>query len=265
MVLGLNAGTGHFAALTNCRIVNNRNIDAKMSRGHLVERMVAGGPEGVEEFITQRQHQLSGFHAVFGDACAPAAGGTTDTPRLRYVWNAPVEGSPEWEMGSEGLCPGIFVISNENPTVDSHWPKCTWLKEQMGSFLRSLPKEPRVEDVHTHLAEILGRYDVPEISLPERLPTVFPEHQERFLQSGPFAPWRREQQDFGTVSQRVLISDARSREMHYFHRSTNLGYCARLKEPPRHGPWARIRVPWPRQAGQESGGGPTTPQLASRL
>lgn len=262
-VLGVNAETGSFAALTNCRTPDfSPAAEEKLSRGRLVERMVAQGPEGVEDFISQNQDRLSGFHAVFGHVFGPNAGadsGSPSAPHLVYAWRTPEEDSLEnerwqrWRRDSHALRPGeVFVISNENPTADAPWPKCTWLREKVAAFLEALPPRPRTDEVHSGLAEIMGRFDVPEIQAPARLPPWKPEEEERLLQSGPFTPWRPGRaNEFGTVSQRVLISDAHTLELHYFHRSTNLGWQPNMQKPPECGPWACIRVPWRRARSPE--------------
>lgn len=78
-----------------------------------------------------------------------------------------------------------------------------------------------VEELQLALAELMSRYDVPGLQLPTVMPKVLPADVEASLHSGPFCPWRPTVKAFGTVSQRILLSDARTRCCHYFYRSTN--------------------------------------------
>lgn len=250
MVLGLNAATGSFAALTNCRSeVELGNAD-KVSRGQLVERLVADGQ--ADSFLSANRGRLDGYHVVFGSACGRA-------PQLQYLWNAPLDatcggdeagGEAQWRTGGRELGTGVFVISNENPVSGIDWPKSKWLQEQVAGVMHSLPEEPQISEVFQGLANIMEQCDVPELAAapPSVLPKRFLPGKEAWLHRGVYSPWREEMQDFGTVSQRILVSDARAQEIHYSHRSTNREWPGVGAGPPKCGPWEHIRVPWPAQA-----------------
>uniref|UniRef100_A0A7S0A3J1 Uncharacterized protein n=1 Tax=Pyrodinium bahamense TaxID=73915 RepID=A0A7S0A3J1_9DINO len=264
MVLGVHGTQGHFAALTNCRSHVQRGPGGVTSRGRLVEHLVAKGPGAAQEFFGA--HTFDGFHVVFGDIFGA-------DPQMQYRWNAPVDTAAEgtdtqWCSGGSELQSGeVFVVSNENPAAAAHaqaaqvptatktapdstaaggsWPKCQWLRRQVADFLRALPADPDMEGVHAGISEIMERYDVPDVLPPDRLPTKLNKEKELLLHTGPFAPWRETFQTFGTVSQRVLISDARGQELHYLYRSTNVGWePAAPERPPRRSAWERIRIPW---------------------
>lgn len=262
MVMGLHAGSGHLAALTNVR-TPVKQVGPPTSRGTLVERLVIGGPAVMDELC--RSHTWDGFHVVFGDVFGTA-------PRLHYCWNAPVDGCVDgrileegddarWASGSSELRPGrVFVVSNENPAMADGseaksaaedgltagaWPKCCWLQRSIAQYLASLPDDPKVEDVHAGLARIMGLFDSPDVDPPHRLPKFYPEEQEVLLHTGPFSPWRKQFQKFGTVSQRIVVSDARCQEACYFHRSTNVGWDAASPDrPPSCGDWQCLVLPW---------------------
>merc|ERR1712129_90222 len=103
------------------------------------------------------------------------------------------------------------------------WPKCSWVRSEVESLLQSLPAEDAmlVQTVHASLARIMSQSDIPGLGLPAKPPRYYCAEQEALLQTGPFAPWRPASTRFGTVSQRVLVSNARTAELHYFYRSTN--------------------------------------------
>lgn len=247
VVMGVNAECGYFAALTNCRSTHKREEASKTSRGLLVEHLLRYGPAAAPEFLAT--HELDGFHVVFGRLW----GGE---PCARYEWCCPEEDDDGrlrgWRTGGEDLSDGVFVVSNENRTAGGAWPKSCWLREEADAFLRALPKDPvpSAEEVHAGLEEIMGRCDVPALNAPTKLPRFYPEHQERLLHRGPFVPWYKEFSSFGTVSQRILVTEAAARCVSYFHRSTNLPPTqdARPSGPPRHGPWECIKLPVPAEA-----------------
>jgi len=231
------------------------------SRGRLVERLVAEGPSGIEDFF--RSRTFDGFHVVFGNVYDAA-------PKLQYLWNAPADcvadGEPaQWHSGSSDLPVGrVFVVSNENPacvsgpsaaatgavgSADDTWPKCRWLERRAAEFLKALPEDPKVDDIQVGISLIMDAYDVPGLEPPARLPFWFRSEEEVLLHTGPFAPWRPSFKSFGTVSQRVMISDGCTQELNYFHRSTNIGWeNATTEHPTRCSEWERIRVPWARRA-----------------
>mmetsp|Transcript_59215 Transcript_59215/g.125497 ORF Transcript_59215/g.125497 Transcript_59215/m.125497 type:complete len:329 (+) Transcript_59215:386-1372(+) len=258
IVLGLNSVSGDFAALTNCRTVVKKPACEVTSRGRLVEDLVLFGAEDLPNFFGS--HSFDGFHIIAGNAFG-------DKPKMRYLWNCPAD-EPEdglnvhWKSAwKEMTGPGVFVVSNENfakepgpdtknPSVDvmgkGAWPKCQWLQRKATEFFQSLPADVKVEAIHQGIIELMDSFDVPEL-WPPKLPTpaVFPDVLEETLHSGPYAPWRPEFQHFGTVSQRVLISDSRSQEVSFFYRSTNIGWEGfPAQESPVKGPWSRIRIAW---------------------
>lgn len=253
-VLALHAEAGHFCALTNSRSHVKRA--GATSRGLLVEHLAGLGPDAADGFLHRHLGDMDGFHALFGDIFG-------DAPRLRYVWNAPVDGGAErgaaatvpWHHGACEVPRGrVFVISNENPAAEPGecWPKSEWLRQEVAAFISSLPASPAIDDVHAGLASIMTRFDVPSLSPPARFPKWFEDpEQEASQHRGPFAPWRPLHGDFGTVSQRVLLSDGGARRVHYFYRSTNVGWEAAAGGAPAvlAGPWRRLAVPWgPREA-----------------
>lgn len=192
---------------------------------------------------------LEGFHLVFGDVLGPGE------PRLRYAWRCPEEdesgGLLGWRTSVEELGRGVFALSNENRALDAAWSKCEWLQQEVDRFLRELPQQPapQVADVHAGLVAIMSRTDVPGLCPPPRLPGRFSPETEAFLHRGPFSPWRAEFPEFGTVSQRVLLSDARDQVLVYYHRSTNLPPPPASPEPPEGrgpvcGEWSCFKVPW---------------------
>jgi len=232
-VLGINSLRGHFAALTN-RSCHRELPSSRTSRGRLVEHILLHGPDSVKAFVSSRV--FDGFHLVFGDIL-------TEDPRLEYIWcEAPASGSESAPSaaGSEEVNHGIFVLSNENVSEgEPPWPKSVWLRTAVSSFLEALPSDPLVHDVQEGLAEIMGHADAPppgqEVSSRSSIPDK---------RSGPFLRWHENLQDFGTVSQSVMISDVRSRELHYFHRSTNLPRQDDTLGPPLAGLWEQLLIPW---------------------
>eukprot|EP00401_Gymnodinium_catenatum_P007919 CAMPEP_0117473828 /NCGR_PEP_ID=MMETSP0784-20121206/8971_1 /TAXON_ID=39447 /ORGANISM="" /LENGTH=312 /DNA_ID=CAMNT_0005268037 /DNA_START=39 /DNA_END=974 /DNA_ORIENTATION=- len=243
MVMGLHSEKGHFAALTNCRTKHKRDLAQKASRGRLVEHLVTHGPGCAEEFLAA--HQLDGFHVVFGNVfCAK--------PKFRRAWCCPEEsGTGEfvaWRTGVEDLSDGVFVVSNEN--CNDHggsWPKCRWLRDEVAAFFRSLPVSPppSATRVHAGLADIMGRFDLPSVVPPAVLPRLFPPEKEVLLHTGPFAPWRPEFAEFGTVSQTIVVDDRTTSQFHYSHRGTNLIFAEDDAKSPRCAPWATISIPRP--------------------
>lgn len=238
-VMGLDSSSGRFAALTNVRTRHKRDPATVTSRGRLVEHLVCGRSPPLSEYIDE--HLLDPFHVVCGDAFA-------EDPCVQYARCCPEED----EAGSvvrfetsavQEVGQGVFVVSNEDRAAGSGtWPKCNWLQEQVAGFMAALPvaPPPPVEAVHAGIAEIMGRFGVPEIGPPARLPDHFAPQQEGLLHTGPFCPWRAGFPHFGTVSQRVLIRD--SGAVRYYHRSTNVG-AAEACAPPRCGPWECITIP----------------------
>jgi len=246
-VLGLHARTGRFAALTNCRSVVRWKTGVT-SRGVLVEHLLKDGFENLESFLDASK--VDPFHVVAGTAFG-------HEPELGYAWHVAAEPTEpaekdragedaEWSRGKRTLGTGVFVISNANPEAGT-WPKCDWLQRQVQGFLAALPRgdadTSMVQRVQAGLAEIMTRFDVDDLTAPSRLPRWFSTEKEVQLHSGPFTPWRPTLQDFGTVSQRILVSDAKQQVVHYFHRCTNL--ATGEGKPPGMSPWGHFVVHWP--------------------
>lgn len=239
-VLGVQADKGYFAALTNVRPDLGKQT-AAMSRGLIVEHLASNGHVVATPFFQKHMHSLDAFHIVYGNIFGNA-------PHLCYSWKAPSDPEADiadWPSSHSELAAGeVFVISNENPTYSGPWPKSSWLREEVIAFLASLPSEPSIEVVHSGMIDLMSRYNEPGIDLPERLPKNWAPEREASFHTGPFAPWREEVQDFGTVSQRVIISDAKTEQVHYFHRCTNLDWKEEVSAPPSVGPWGSFTIPW---------------------
>ncbi|CAJ1395098.1 unnamed protein product [Effrenium voratum] len=248
---------GTFCALTNCRSKVHWKKD-KTSRGLLVEHLAMNGFAAAEGFLQERR--MDSFHVVAGEAFG-------EHPEVHYLWRAPLEGATpsddgadfEWRSAQRRLEPGVFVVSNENLAVGDAWPKSEWLRRRLAApikpgsaerphvstYLQQLPAElPSAAALHADLAELMSRFDVPGLKekLPIRVPDFFPPEQEVKLHSGPFCPWRPDARHFGTVSQRILISEARTRKMHFFQRSTNVPQEG--GGPPLTGPWQEFKISW---------------------
>jgi len=241
-VLGLHVQHGHFAALTNCRCRVRWISTERTSRGLLVEHLASQGPH-LAEFV--RERKIDPYHVVCGEIFQAI-------PEVHYFWNTPEDSkelppSPEtchWSRGHQQLGPGVFVVSNENPTETASWPKCLWLKEEVTRFLQNLGPSVGALDLQQGLGEIMSRYDVPGLGPPKEVPKVLPKEVEMKLHSGPFCPWRPGVKRFGTVSQRILVCDSQAKKTHYFHRSTNEPASSFSDGPRQAGPWKHIEVPW---------------------
>mmetsp|Transcript_34346 Transcript_34346/g.80386 ORF Transcript_34346/g.80386 Transcript_34346/m.80386 type:complete len:318 (-) Transcript_34346:110-1063(-) len=241
MVLGLNVQSGSVAMLTNCRSRVLHDKATTTSRGLLVEQLVAEGAEALDAML--ESHTFNGFHVVAGRAMGP-------NPELQYTWNVPVEedrsmssasGSSArpkeawaWLQGQDSLAQGVFVVSNENWSRNNLWPKSIWLKTQAERFLASLPKDVTSAAVMTGLEALMNTDHLPGLELPEHLPTYWEPQKEVFAQQRIFLPVGQSP-DFGTVSQRILISDIRVEELQYFHRQVHEGLR----------PWQHLTVKWP--------------------
>lgn len=242
-VAALHTVTGRLAALTNVRSKHVKPDAGKASRGVLVERLVdrcTGGTLADDYVRILSGSSFDGCHVIFGHALGLA-------PTLAYAWVAAEEDDSgnlvSWQSGDpEELGVGVFVVSNENPTITrAVWPKCTWLKAQVEDFLAELPAEASVADVHKGLVAIMGKYDVPGLMLPSQLPSGFPREKEVLLHTGSFTPWRPQFPEFGTVSQRILVSSAKTQSLAYFHRIVDEhGTPAKI--------WEQIEVPWSGQS-----------------
>lgn len=244
MVLGYNIFSGNFAALTNVRSTIRWPEDVRTSRGTLVEHVVANGVVGCTQFLSN--NSVEAFQIVAGSICG-------QTPSLSHIWWAP---SPDEEdaalwadprqvplhAGSQDLKRGVFVISNENPGIGLQWPKCGWVQKQVEALLQTLPAEASLHLLHEGLEHIMSQSDIPDLDMPTRLPHCFPVERELLLHTGPFCPWREQLPGFGTVSQRVLVSDAVGEELYYYHRSTNVHDSSGR---PTLGSWGRHCIPWP--------------------
>merc|ERR1712216_882300 len=115
MVLGVHAGSGNFAALTNIRSTIKWSPELRTSRGRLVEHLVQNGPSSAATYL--EENRLDPFHVVAGDVCNSA-------PALTYTWKAPSlekEEATPWtdpvqvpvRTSCRELAAGVFVISNE--------------------------------------------------------------------------------------------------------------------------------------------------------
>lgn len=208
-VLGLQVQRGYFAALTNCRCRVRWTPEERTSRGLLVEHLASNGPR-LAEFASGRK--IDPYHAVCGEIF-------TETPEVHYFWNTPEDSqeppaapaSCRWSVGHQPLSSGVFVVSNENlAEAAAVWPKCLWLKQEVTSFLKTFhaADSSSLMAVQQGLAEIMSRFDIPGVGPPAKVPKALPLEVEVKLHSGPFCPWRPNVQRFGTVSQRVVISDA---------------------------------------------------------
>jgi len=216
-----------------------------------VEHLLNEGFESLRPFLDAKQ--VDPFHVVAGTAFG-------HEPKLSYAWHVAAEPTEEqgeaeeaqWDDGDWSLGSGVFVVSNQNPKEGITWPKCDWLRQEVEGFLATLPRVQGaesyqlVQQVQAGLAEIMSRFDVDALLAPSRLPKWFAPEKEVQLHSGPFTPWRPTLQDFGTVSQRILVSDAQRRVVHYFHRSTNL--AAGEGQPPGIAAWGSFVVDWPAEA-----------------
>lgn len=239
-VMGMHSVLGHFAALTNCASPHTRDAATRTSRGKLVEHLMMHGPEAAASFLSS--NELEGFHVVFGNVFS-------EDPHVSYAWNFPEEDATgalqDWKGGHKELGSEVFVVSNENFTMDESWPKCQWLKKQVQEFMEALPVSPPPEAalVHRGLAEIMGKHGVSGIQPPPRWPRDFPPEKETLLHTGAFSPWTQEFPEFGTVSQRIVLSDAQRKVVSWYHRSTNLK--DEKSEAPVIGEWDCLQVPWP--------------------
>lgn len=245
MVVGLHSTSGRFAALTNCRTHVRRASDpsSAVSRGRLVEYLATHEREAAFQFLETNRKNLDGFHVVFGNIFGAA-------PHLEYAWSAP-DDDGNWFNGGSSMIPNrVVVICNENPALDAAaWPKSEWLKEQVSSFILGLPENPSAEAVQLGISSIMDRYDVPGICPPTGLPTVFTREKELMLHTGPFSPWRKQFPEFGTVSQRILVSHALTKELNYFYRSTNVqAGLSRIDSPPGKNAWHHLLLPWSRDS-----------------
>jgi len=245
-VMGLHSDFGHLAALTNCRTHLKKEAASTTSRGVLVQHLLEGGPEKAVSFI--EGHVLNGFHVVCGQVFG-------ESPRLWYHWVAPAEDAAgnlvEWKTKSKELGKGVFAVSNENPACPERdaWRKVEWLRTAVEDFVRSLPSEPHIVDVHTGLAQIMSDVEVTDSRPPDQLPRLFAKEKEVQLHRGVFIPWcsTGHLHDYGTVSQRIVISDRRAQQLHYFHREVMApegGTSATTDLPPDWSPWASVLVPW---------------------
>jgi len=243
MVIGVHSTSGHFAALTNCRTHLRRVSDpsSAVSRGRLVEYLATHEREAALQFLETNRERLEGFHVVFGNIFRKS-------PHLEYAWAAP-DDDGNWFNGRSRIVPNkVSVICNENPALDAvAWPKSEWLKDQVSRFIHGLPENPSVEAVRLGISSIMDRYDVPGICPPECLPTCFPREKEVLLHTGPFTPWREQFPEFGTVSQRIIVSHALTKELSYFYRSTNVQTgLSSMESPPKKSPWQHLLLGWPR-------------------
>eukprot|EP00435_Cladocopium_sp_Y103_P049327 s450_g14.t2 len=66
------------------------------------------------------------------------------------------------------------VSKKRNPSYGEQWPKCQWLQQELKNFLETLPPTASASDLHSGLAILMSRYDVPNVMPPQRLPNWFP-------------------------------------------------------------------------------------------